>query len=488
MLYLFLYVYFLYSDVSYSTTCEDQLRSTSINATESKKNLKSVNILAKLGENPLNPFSKDFLNSDFTAQDLSSWSNDSSSDSSTSSSYDSSNSDSKGSLLLNENSETLSLSHASKNSIFEFSLCYDHENESGDSDDVIFNRQFFYPKRHTLKDSSHSNKPFKDRFLEIPTAGSNVSDIRTMFNIPPDLFIDKDAAYLHLKKINKYLAWRMDLEYLDKLHRYIFYDISCPDPDHSEWSGWSCILDDTEPCRITKNLERFQKWLLSVLCILRYAESHFHNLLISNLSNILWEVNHLLEEDICSFCLPNSLNDSSVRIISDFFNLKRKNDALAWPMKFICLLKLRHCVFCKFFECPNSDWESLFYQGDESIYQINLYLFRVWIISILCEISQKNIFNQCIASNLCHVLAEVNIILQEESFQVRSSEKFFKTRRHLLTWPKNVIQFQDQKYKLLTMFHNSNPPEKIKHSSAFLKSTHQSKDEDILGFLYIQVM
>ncbi|GFU24317.1 eukaryotic translation initiation factor 2-alpha kinase 3 [Nephila pilipes] len=467
-------------DVTHSTCthttheADDQLPSNSDKVQESK-NEAAVKISEKLGVNPMNPFGDNWFDPEMSHKffneanvsensSLLSWADDVS--------------------LVKEDSGTLNKS--SKKSISEISLCYDDQDEF-DNTDLSEAGQLFIPKKHIVKKNVEQSKTKSGiKFLQDSSAESRVSDIRKMFSIPDDLFIDKKAVFLHLKKINNNLAQRMSSKILDKLYHFVFFDISCPDPDHSDWTKWFCILLETEPCKIKSNLCQLKNWLISILCVLRLAESHYHYILYSNLCNILWQVNLILEDDICDISSEYSNRKSSTLRIGAFFYLMNLNSKMAWPLKFIYLLKLRHCLFCKSIhlksnQCAEADWKSIFYQAEINIFKKNLYLFRIWLISMSCLIQNEELYIvNDVSSNLSVVLPEVISLLQDESIQPVPPKHFFSKFGNLLNLSKDMIQLEDHKDTVLNMFHNT-------HLADDYYKNKNSENKDTPGFLYIQM-
>ncbi|GBM42936.1 Eukaryotic translation initiation factor 2-alpha kinase 3 [Araneus ventricosus] len=445
----------------------------------SKTSRKQINsnfkISEKLGMNPLNPFGDSWLDSDFPDLDFN---RDEAATSSGSGSWCSDN------APIEADSSTLN--KVSKRSISEVSLCYD-DDESINAEDFTNTKQLFAPKKHIPNKNVEDSKTHNGvEFLPDPLCGNNALDIRKMFSIPDDSFIDEKAAFLHLKKINNYLSWKMNPLFINKLQRYLFFDSSCPDTDHSEWSGWTCILKDLKLNEVACNLCQLRNWIISVLCILRFSESHYHNLLCTNLSNILWEVNLLLEDDICKKTYSDFLKTESVYRIGAFFSLKNINSELAWPLKFVYLIKLRHYMFCRsvvlaYNMCNQSGWKSIFYQADTRLFMKNLRLFQIWILSVLCKIKcDKLIFLESVIKNLSSILFDVMRHLEDKVITPVPAEEFFSVFGNLLRQPKDAIQLQSHKdIQYLIMFHNT-------PISDYMKDQN-SEEEDVPGFLYIQM-
>ncbi|KAF8784784.1 Eukaryotic translation initiation factor 2-alpha like protein [Argiope bruennichi] len=445
------------------------------NSKRSKKQIDSnLKISEKLGINPLNPFGDSWLNSDFP--NISSKGSELDKSSSSGSWYGD-NDPEKSSSTLNK---------SSKKSISEVSLYYD-DDESINADDFTNAEQLFAPKKHIPKKNVNSSKTYSGiEFSPDPLCGSKALDIRKMFSIPDDSFIDEKAALLHLKKINNDLSWKMNPMFIDKLQRYLFFDPSCPDTDHSEWSGWTCIFKDIEINEVASNLCQLRNWIISVLCVLRFSESHYHNLLCTNLCNILWEVNLLLDDDICKKTYSDFSKTESIRRIGAFFILKNINSELAWPLKFIYLIKLRHYMFCRsvilaYKMCNQPGWNSIFYQADTNIFMKNLSLFQIWILSVLCKIRcDKLVYLDSVVTNLSLILSDVMRHLEMKSIQPVPADEFFSVFGNLLRQPKDAIQLQGCKdIQYLVMFHNAPLSDYIRDQN--------SGEEDVPGFLYIQM-
>ncbi|GFY48248.1 eukaryotic translation initiation factor 2-alpha kinase 3 [Trichonephila inaurata madagascariensis] len=444
---------------------ESRVPSTSDEAIQNK-NEAANKISEKLGVNPMNPFGDNLFDLEWTHKIL----NDSRA--SENSSHLSWVEDLS---AIKEDSGTLNKS--SKNSSSGRSYNYDSDSfEDSPTDSGLF----FVPKKH-VKDKNRKQSKIKSDiiFLKSSTAYNRVSNIRKLFNIPDDSFIDKRAVFFHLKKVNSFLAQRLSSNFMEKLYRYLFYDMTYPDPDHSEWSEWICILQDVEADKVESNLSQLKNWLISVLCVLQFTESHYHDILHYNLCNILWHVILILEDDVCEISFEHSTRKSSAFRIGAFFNLMNINSKMAWPLKFIYLFKLRHYLFCKSNQCAAGNWKSVFYQADIDIFKKNLYMFRIWIISILCLIQNEKFgFLDVVASNLSAILSEVISLLQEESIKPVSSKHFFSKFGNLLKYSKDMIQLEDQKSALLNMFHNTHITK---------EGRNQDSENDAPEFLYIQM-
>lgn len=428
------------------------------------KNEAAVRISEKLGVNPLNPFGDILLDPEWSHKIL-----NKSKTSETSSVYSWTGEN----YVMKEDSGTLNKS--SKNYVSENSYCHDYDSFKETETD---SGQLFVPKKHKKKNIKESKMQSDIGFLKNSAAGNKVSDITKLLSIPDGSFIERKEVFLQLKKINSLLAQRMSSKLLDKLYRYVFFDISYPDSDHTEWSKWVCVLQDIEVGKIKSTLKELQNWLISVLCVLRFAESYYHDVLYCNLCNILWQVNLILEDDVCGISLEHSTRKLSTFRIGAFFNLVNINSKMAWPLKFIYLLKLRHYLFCKSNQCAETDWKSIFYRADIDIFKKNLYLFRVWIISMICFIKREFDILDGVSSNLGVILFEVIDLLQDVSIKPVSSKHFFCKLGNLLNLTKDIIQLEDHKDAQLNMFHNTNLTEECRS---------QHSDNDAPGFLYIQM-
>ncbi|GIY62988.1 eukaryotic translation initiation factor 2-alpha kinase 3 [Caerostris extrusa] len=277
----------------------------------------------------------------------------------------------------------------------------------------------------------------------------------------------------------------MNSIFLNKLHPYLFSDASFPDENHSEWTGWTCILDDVELHKISLHLFFFKNWLISVLCAVRFINSYYHNLLFSNLSNILWEINHLLEDGVCSTELP--IRESFAIRIGIFFFLKKWNSKLAWPMKFPYLIKLRHFLF---HQCRSVDsnqctlnWQSIFYRSDINIFEKNLNFFQIWIISILCliRLERSRVFINLL-SNLSEILCEVISMSVDNTFIPMSTKEFLCKFGNLFHLPDDAIQLKDyENEQFLIMFHNT---QLYKYRMIYMDD---DDDDDKSRYLYIQM-
>ncbi|GIY91229.1 eukaryotic translation initiation factor 2-alpha kinase 3 [Caerostris darwini] len=430
--------------LSYSNTFEEYISSPDDeNFTNANKNvisnlgtLKVSPSSKKLKMKPLNPFSDNLDDPNYTSQP---------------SSYSDSFEEYTSSFTGACNVEKTDFGNFK--SISEVSVCYDESDEPpNDVDFLPENSKCLFVKQTVHGNAIDNSNEFMRSLLNT----NDIKNVRSMLKIPEDMFIDEPATFLHLKIINNNLSCRMNSIFLNKLYPYIFSEASLPDKDYPEWTGWTCILDDIEVHKISSHLFYFRNWLASVLCAVRKICSCYHTLLFSNISKILCEVNHLLVDD-CATKLPG---ESSAIRIGIFFCVRKWNSILSTPMKFPYLVKLRHFLFCHLHSLNSNqctlNLRYIFYRSDIIIFQNNLNLFQIWITSIMGQIrtADNEVFNNLL-TNLSTILDEANSISIDETFELMSPEKFLSMFGDLFKFAVDAIYIQEYENTQLLMFHNT---------------------------------